>query len=301
MDHISIIKRAGQILWDYKILWIFGILLAVTTSSGSPTFIQNNSRDWDYDNFTYQIQPFEDFQEEIQELNRVFEQTGAAEILYAIIAIAIFLLCLAIRLIIITTVVRYVTNTAVMSMVDQYEETGEKLGFRAGWRLGWSRAAWRLFLINLVITFPLAIVFIVLYAVGVGFFLLWLTESTAAGVIGTAFGIGWFFLVTGLLILTVIALSLLKNFFWRACVLDGFGVFDSIRYGYRMARQNFKDVAFMWLIMLGIGVAWVIFLFVLTILIIPLILLLVIVGAILAAGPALITFAITELLLNEVV
>ena len=35
MDHMKVLKRAWQILWSYKALWIFGIILALTTSSGS--------------------------------------------------------------------------------------------------------------------------------------------------------------------------------------------------------------------------------------------------------------------------
>ena len=35
IDFGKILKRAWHILWNYRILWIFGILLAMTTGSGS--------------------------------------------------------------------------------------------------------------------------------------------------------------------------------------------------------------------------------------------------------------------------
>ena len=36
MDHTKILKRAWAILWQYRVLWIFGIILAITASSSSP-------------------------------------------------------------------------------------------------------------------------------------------------------------------------------------------------------------------------------------------------------------------------
>jgi hypothetical protein len=41
MDHFKILKRAYGITWNYRVLWVFGILLALTTASpqgpGSPS------------------------------------------------------------------------------------------------------------------------------------------------------------------------------------------------------------------------------------------------------------------------
>jgi len=34
MKHAQILKRSWEILWSYKALWIFGIILALTTASG---------------------------------------------------------------------------------------------------------------------------------------------------------------------------------------------------------------------------------------------------------------------------
>ena len=35
IDFGKILKRAWHVLWNYKILWIFGILLALTASRGN--------------------------------------------------------------------------------------------------------------------------------------------------------------------------------------------------------------------------------------------------------------------------
>ena len=33
MDHFKILRRAFQLTWSYRALWMFGILLALTTAS----------------------------------------------------------------------------------------------------------------------------------------------------------------------------------------------------------------------------------------------------------------------------
>ena len=70
--------------------------------------------------------------------------------------------------------------------------------------------------------------------------------------------IGLFFAVVFLAIVVGAALSLLKRFFRPACVLEGLGVADSLRRGWAMVRHNLKDVGLMWLIMIGVNIAWMI-------------------------------------------
>ena len=56
----------------------------------------------------------------------------------ALIAAGIALLLVVLVLAFVGAVVRYVSETALIRMVDQHEVTGEKLGVRQGFRLGWS-------------------------------------------------------------------------------------------------------------------------------------------------------------------
>ena len=55
---------------------------------------------------------------------------------------------------IVVAIARYVSETAVIRMVDEYEDSGNKMTVRQGFRIGWSRTAWRLFLINLIVNLP---------------------------------------------------------------------------------------------------------------------------------------------------
>ena len=38
MDHAKVLKRAWEILWRYRVLWIFGVIVALTAAGASPTF-----------------------------------------------------------------------------------------------------------------------------------------------------------------------------------------------------------------------------------------------------------------------
>jgi len=179
-------------------------------------------------------------------------------------------------------------------MVDDYEETGEKRSVRQGFRLGWSRTALRLFLINLLIGLPTALAFILLFALAAAPLLLWTTKSTAAGVVGTVATIGLSFLVILLAIVVGVVLSLLMRFFRRVCALEELGVIESIRQGFDFVRQHLKDVGIMWLIMVGLGLGWMI-------LMIPVTILLVVVGAMVGSFPALLVGGLASLFLEGAV
>jgi len=122
--------------------------------------------------------------------------------------------------------------------------------------MGWSRSAFRLFLIDLVIGLPVAAAFFLLFLLAAAPLLLWATESTAAGALGTATTIGLGLLVVLLAIVVGVILSILKPFFRRVCVLEGLGVTEAIRQGYALVRLNLKDVGGMWLITLGLRIGW---------------------------------------------
>jgi len=185
-------------------------------------------------------------------------------------------------------VARYVAETALIRMADDYEETGEKRSVRQGFRLGWSRTAFRLFLIDLLIGLPVAVVFILLFALALAPLLLWTTNSRAAGVVGTVATIGSCFLFALLAIVVGVVLSLLKHFFRRTCALEEAGVTEAIRQGYSVVRRHLKDVALMWLIMVGLSLGWIIVM-------IPVTILLVIVGGVLGGLPALLVGGLASL------
>ena len=124
-----------------------------------------------------------------------------------LLAIGAGVACLVVLLTIVGAIARYVAETALIRMVDHHEETGQKRSVRQGFRLGWSRRAFYLFLIDLVIGLPVAVAFILLFLLAAAPLLLWATESTAAGALGTATAIGLGLLVVLLAIIVAVILS----------------------------------------------------------------------------------------------
>jgi hypothetical protein len=304
MDYVKILKRAWETTWRYRALWVFGIILALTTASGgSPGngggggnggnggnggFYPPGRFTWPPGEFPWPPQgiPWPD---------------APSNIVSVLIAVSIGLACVMLLLFVVGTIARYVAETALIRMVDDHEETGQKRSIREGFRMGWSRDAFRLFLIKLLITLPTIAAFILLLLITGAPLLLWLTRSTALGVIGTVATVGLFFLFIFLAIIVGTVLSLLIKFFWRACVLEGLGVTDSIRHGFDVVRRHLKDVVIMWLIMVGIRIGWVIALVFISILLIPVILLLIVVGGIVGGLPALAVWGLTSIFFEGVV
>ena len=282
MNQTNILKRAWKILWNYRALWIFGVILACT--GGSSFFWGGGGRDsgsnvnttGDF-NRMFNFRLPEEITSEFQKLNRLFEDGIATDVGSTILWIIIAVSCIALLLFVLFTIGRYVSQTALIRMVDTYEDTGEKSSWRKGFRLGWSRAAFRLFLIDLVIILPIAAGFIVLMACAAAPVIFGFIGGLAAGIIGIIAAIGIIFLVIFLGFIISLALSLVLEIFYRVCVLKNLGVLDSIRQGWRVVRARIKDVVLMWLVLLGIRMGTSIAMFVVVVI-------LLIIGGLLGGG-----------------
>ena len=105
----------------------------------------------------------------VQQFNHWFKQdieplfTYPEQHIATFIWIGVGLLLFILVIAAITALVRYPSETAVMRMVDEYEQTGTKLRFKQGWKLGWNRRAFRMWVIDLVISLP-AFIFVALLA-----------------------------------------------------------------------------------------------------------------------------------------
>ena len=273
MNHINILKRALNITINYRALWIFGILLALTSGSGSGNGGGSNSSSPHGDpNFNWQ-NPFGEFPRISPELANMW------------IGIAIGLACLLLITILIGAIARYVSETALIRMVDEHENSGEQLTIRQGFRLGWSRAAWKMFLMDLLVVVSFVTVFVLLLALAALPLLVWLTENTPLQVIGTLVSAGSILLLVFAAIVAALAITLIMIFARRACALENLGVRASLRRGYEMVKQRLGDLVMMGVMMFGIGLLWII-------VTIPVIIAIIIVAALIAGLPALLAGSI---------
>jgi hypothetical protein len=274
MDHVKILKRAFSITWNYRLLWLFGFLLALTMprgNGGSNSGYQFGANDF---NGSRGFPPF--------------SPVISPQVISAIMTAIIGLICIFFLIAIVAAIVRYISETALIRLVDQYEATGEKVGIGAGFRLGWSRRALRLFLIDLLFGIVGIVAFLLLLFIAATPFLVWLTNSDLLRALGTITGIGMVFLVILLFILFAIILSVVMQFIRRAAVLEDLGVFASIERGFVLVRQRLGDIVIMALIMFALGLGWIV-------LSIPLIILLLLAAVVLGGLPALLAGLITSL------
>lgn len=282
MDQIKILKRALNITINYRALWVFGMLLALTaggsgggngggSGSGSGDSSSNGKNPFNGQN------PFEELQKQL-----------TPEVINTIIAVAITVACIFVILIVVGSIARYVSETAVIRMVDQHENTGEKLTVREGFRLGWSRAAWNMFLMDFLTGLVMLVAFLAALMVAALPLLVWLTKSTPLQVLGTVLAVGLILLVVFAAILVGLALSLVLVFARRAIALEDLGVVESIRRGYSIVKARLGDIILMGVIMFGVGIVW-------ALLMIPVILAVILVAAVIAGLPALLAGGITGL------
>jgi hypothetical protein len=275
MDHIGVLKRAWHMTWRYRVLWVFGIILALTTSRGGST--GGGQYNFNGDDF---ISP-----------GGVFSPPHIPpEVIGVLVGIGLAMACFLLILMVVAVIARYVAETALIRLVDDHEETGEKRSIRQGFRLGWSRAAWRIFVIDLLIGIPVVLAFMLLFLLSLAPLLLWATGSTAAGIMGTVATVGLFFLFIFLAIAVLVVITLLLKFFHRACALEDRGVIDSIKVGYGVVRRHLGDVAIVWLLMVGVGIGLAIVMFLAVLLLIALAVMLTAVPALLAGGLASLAF-----------
>jgi hypothetical protein len=282
MDYSKVLKQAWKNVISYRALWIFGVLLALTTASGSGTTLSQNAWRTDAEStgilgtgITLDVQPGEnwidaagdawaeakaeirgDIAEANQDLTRLFREELGLDWRVDILRFFTVMLWIALVLFIVGRVLHYMSDASLIKMVDDQEQTGEKRSVGEGFGMGWSLASWRLFLIDLVVDIPAAIVFLVLFALVFAPLLLWGFGISEIGWLSVAFTSGSFFLFIFLAIVAGQAIGLLKRFAKRVCALEDAGVFESIRRGFTLLRRQIKEAGLVWLILVGVNIGY---------------------------------------------
>jgi hypothetical protein len=273
MNYTKILKRAFEITRQYRALWLFGFLLALTTRiSGNP---ENGNPEVKFDISDFQHMPDFDF--------RGFHFPGFyfdAPRWESVLSIIIVLICFFILFAIAAVIARYVAENAIVRMVNSYEEDGTKLTIRQGLRLGWSRTAFRLFLIDLLVGLAFMLVVITFMLLAAAPLLGFATDVVALRVAGGAAAISLGILFVFILIVAAILLAQVMNLVRRACVLEDLDVIASLRRGVELARGRPGDVLIMAMILFGIGLGY-------ALLMIPVILVLLVTVGIASGLPAL--------------
>jgi hypothetical protein len=312
MKYSYVLKRAWQLVWRMRVMWLFGALLALTTVNGIYWGFPFDREDWDWDRSRIRVTedttiylPGEGLMIDFTASGRVFIRVGdenlgelwerlqeelreefAVDISDDVWAVVIAAGVMLAGVILVGLVARYVSEAALIRIVDAAEETGERPGLRRGLRFGFSRSAWRLFLIDLLLFVVRALVVLILLALALSPLLLWFTRSTPAGVAGTVAAVGLFFLWLFVTLGVRAVLSLLVQVIHRACAVDGLGVGASIRRGLATVKGNLRETLVVWLMWIGVRLAWMLAAVPVMVVIFPVTLVFILAGIVIGGVPS---------------
>ncbi len=275
MDHLKILSRAWKIVWNQKALWLFAFLFALAGGTGAPSGGGNIGYSFSGEDIPPQ-----------------WGGTGPSlpDINWGLVLLVVVIAVVVIILVsVLLALVRYVAETAIIAGVDEVESTGDKLTVRRGFRLGWSKRALRLFLVDLVIGLPVAMVFLGLLVLAASPLLLWLVQDMpeAIHVLATIISVGLLLLVILFGIAVALILSLVMPYIRRQTVLGGQGVLASIRQGVRLVRHSLLDTGLMWLLLVAVGIVW-------GLVLIPVMVMLTLVGVLIGGVPALLVYMVSQ-------
>ena len=241
MDFVYVLRRAWEITWRHKALWLFGFLVSlgmvgrrIGTSSGNR---------WG--------QPARGLPPEVQRLVADFSSNPY------FVAVAVALVLLGLIVSVGLALLGALGRAALVDQVRAAEDRGV-VNLRAGWRAG-GRHLWSVFLIRLLLGLPVAVVALAGALPAVGTSLLIAGQERPEVVIPGIFAVSLVFLAClvpaiCLAVLLSIPLSVLQRLAVRACVLEGYGVRESIVHAWGMLREHPGPLALTWLSLAGIGI-----------------------------------------------
>jgi hypothetical protein len=272
VDYANVLRKAWKATWRYWALWVFGIILALTTASWSAATLYDLGGErqdrWEDRGITITTMPGETFGEafqrtmraEIDRANRELDQLLAEElhihVKSNVIVIAVVLLIMVTVAVVVSRVARYVSEVALIRMVSETGTTGERHSVWRGFRLGWSRSAWRIFVINLLLGILAVVTDLGLFALILSPLPLWVNGGEIVISVFAVLTAGSILIAIVPMIALGVVLAVTKRLAWRACAVEGLGVVASIRRGWAIVGRQMKDVGLIWLITLAVGWTW---------------------------------------------
>ncbi len=239
MDLGYVLRRAWEITWRHKVLWLFGFLVAL--SSGAPTRSNVN-----YNSTTSELPP------EMQ--HAIYEFVTSPYFVVAIVALVLVS-------IVVGLVLAFVGALGCAALVDQVrvaEESGTPSA-RAGFLAGWQHT-WPVFLIRFLLRLPVGLLALAgAVPVLVGAFSM--VQSLRPGdspppnillILGSTFAC--LLPAVCLALLLAIPLGVLEQLSIRACVLERRSLGESFKRGWSVLKDNLGSIALLWLVLLGIGI-----------------------------------------------
>ena len=243
MEYGEILSRAVTIVWQNKFLILLGILVALGSGSGGGGGGGGGGNG--------SGQPFGELEQ--------FPEYGEA-IAGLAAGLIIGLVCVGLIVAIAFWVVSTIARGGLIAGVDDIE-SDRTSSFSQAWRAGQNKA-WTLLGIGLLPAIPGLILFVggLLASVAYGgvFALFGADFATAMGTAGLGVTIALF---TCIVIPIVLALSILRNFAERACMLEDLGVVDAYRRGTSVLMANLGEAIILFLLQIMVSIILMVLLF----------------------------------------
>ena len=237
MDYGGLVKKALDIMWKFKYLWIFGFF--VQALSGGGQGMLNLPDDWGKIKL-----PSAYWSDSWNGLNGL-KMTIDNHIGELAIAVILLLILAAFLIFLIFLVLGIISQGGLIHCVSRIR-AGEKPTLGDGWNIG-VKNFWRMLGIWIIIVIlVLAAILLILVP-----FILVIIFS---GVLGLLFGM---FLIP-LFILAIIFISLIDFYSTRTCILEGKGVFVSLAGAWETLKNNLAKTIMITIISIGSTIVYII-------------------------------------------
>jgi len=245
MDYGRLLSRAWDVIWEHKFLILLGLLVALTSSSSSSSISASSSWDWrGAEGFRVPAHPGPWFGELPREGRAL-----ALGVPIALVALAIAVgVAIGIPLWVLSTLSRGGLIAGV-STIDGGGTSSFGEAFNAGWRKGWR-------LVGIAAIPAIPGLLLALIGVGAATFATGVTRVFRANVVRAPLaGMGGLVLVLACVLIPIaIALSLLRTFANRACMLEDLGVFEAYSRGLSVLFDNLGSALLLFLIQIAVSV-----------------------------------------------
>ena len=255
-----------------RALWIFGVILAWTpVSFGSAVWLRDtenlpdqtlvnweiSARDkaWIKENFGLDL-PLS-FTLKVADLQvRLDDPSFSMAERARLINITITIMAVLLVLLVVTLVLRYTAEAALINMVNNQQNNNEEHSVRKGWSFDFSTAALKLFLIDFVVILLLVMLTPLLLLPALLPVLIVINGSPIAITLGVLLMISLMLVSVAAMIVMWVAGVVTLQLAHRACCLEGLGIFASIWRGYRLMRAQLGGVGLTWLVIVGLELVY---------------------------------------------
>jgi len=246
MDYTNLLKRAWHIVWNNKFMFVLGFLAALGSGGGSGGGGNSNFSFPSSGSGNNNIDLPPGFVENIERYWAEF-----AGVLLALV-------CFFVILGIVFWLLSLVGQTGLISSAARID-AGEKATLGEAFGEGTSKLG-KMVGLNLILYGPFILIGLIAFggaAVLIGPAMFAEMSGTGGNFDAVAGALGGFFVCFGLLACILVPLGILVNIIYpfaqRGLILQGYGVMDSIRHGWKVVRENVGDVVLLIILFLVIG------------------------------------------------